>query len=659
MIFSPIFQTVRKLRNWWQGLWQPFQRPHQPAKKDSSGDPATPPPDSLKPPSSKSGNNRPSSSDATNNTLLESSDSDANLSSPASRTETTDSPNSDPPDEMANSGENGRSRTDPPTRLPRNIGPRRSGPRTPAATGTKRERNAVAPLKPELICRQSANAWSYEVLLLSEEVDSIAEVRHNGELLSQESDGEWHLSQFTGELNITRENGKKFALPLHKKDAPLIFKFRNNWVGNGRRIKNVTMGCSIVIAPVEWTRTGHVPSGPETCTDSRFRAHFFHRDRETNDPGGFQECSVTAEAGFKLTGDRVFDDSDQGELFVGTIPALKVIPDVASARAGEESPNGWTGENFDPAEESSLKQVLANHQGWFYLRVYDGHGTRLDSGDFRYYSDLQEIRVNGTPYTKDALIVPTASGHTPAQVEFAGTSNDLLRPELCGNHPYATVQPNGAIIVAPHPDGDRISCMLATGNSRVNVIVALPRVWWEMSGRWRDTPLEMTRETFLARARSGERFRLRFPKRLDNVQLGFDKELDRKYRPVKQEDKFEVEIPLRDFADYAQIRQPLNAKALLGARCGEVTLPLVQIAADPAPATAVADSSTHAPRTRLAPWVKRPHGGQRPGKGFSFGELRETGLDKAAATRLAIPVDRRRRSAHTVNINLLRKLANE
>ena len=501
------------------------------------------------------------------------------------------------------------------------------------------------------------------MLLLSEEANNIAEVRHNGELLNQKSDGTWPLSRFTGKLNIIYEDGTMLTVPLHKENAPLIFKLRNNWTGNGRRTKNVTMGHFIVIAPIEWTRIGHAPSEPEACVDSLFRAHFFFRERETNTPDGFRECSVTAEASFTLTGKQVFDDSDQGELFVGVIPQLKVTSDVASAHAGEESQDGWRSENFDPAAEESLKQVLADRQGWFNLRVYDDHGARLDSGDFRYHSELKEIRVDGNPYTKDTLIVPLAGGHTPAQVEFAGTSDNLLRPELCLKHSYAKVQPDGTIIAAPHPSGDRISCTLTTGGNNVDVVVALPRVWWkinkagrENTGKWRDTPLKMTRSIFLDRARAGERFRLRFPKRLRNIQLGFDKELNRTYALVKQDDKFEIEIPLRDFADYAQIRQPLNIEAQLSAECGGVPLPLVQISADSAPATAVTGSFSRTPRTHLAPWVKCPHGGRRPGKGFSFGELREAGLDKAPAANFSIPFDQRRRSMHTVNINLLKEL---
>ena len=51
--------------------------------------------------------------------------------------------------------------------------------------------------------------------------------------------------------------------------------------------------------------------------------------------------------------------------------------------------------------------------------------------------------------------------------------------------------------------------------------------------------------------------------------------------------------------------------------------------------------------------VRRVGGGWKPGKGFSYGELRVAGLTAASAARRSIPIDRRRRSTHQANIEMI------
>ena len=57
--------------------------------------------------------------------------------------------------------------------------------------------------------------------------------------------------------------------------------------------------------------------------------------------------------------------------------------------------------------------------------------------------------------------------------------------------------------------------------------------------------------------------------------------------------------------------------------------------------------------------VKRAGGGWRRGKGFSHGELHSARLTKADARRRSIPVDRRRRSVHNINTQMIGELIDD
>ena len=305
--------------------------------------------------------------------------------------------------------------------------------------------------------------------------------------------------------------------------------------------------------------------------------------------GGFEGYDLAlTRTGFELSGDSVFDDSEDGELFVGDPPELRPASGVVWARIGEEKEGGWKGGNFKPAEQS-LADVLNSRQGRFFVRVYDDSAKLLDSGEFRYLRDLREIRVNGEPYSANTLFVPSSAGYSSAKVQFVSTDGTAIHPNLDTAGTYATVQSGGILIVAPHPDGDHISCALQSGADRVDTVIKLPRIWWRMeqddgeADEWHDMPLAMTRQQFLEHADADASIRLRLPLRVSSVKVGFDEELDRTYRPEKNGDDTETEIRLSDFIDYDQINQRLNEDSSLSIRCGEAVLPLIRVSADPIP----------------------------------------------------------------------------
>ncbi len=573
--------------------------------------------------------------------------------------------------------------------------------------------------------------------------------QQNGKPLETVNQGEWRLSTFAGEISVSFGNGDSIDVPLFNQKSPMIFKLSDDWTGDGHRVRAMTKGHFILIAPEGWAREGHVPVAPEACSDTGFKAHFFFRDGSESEAetGGFPEHEIALTAsGFELHGQSIFDDSEDGDLFVGDPPKLRASPGVVWARVGEERKDGWRGENFKPAGKE-LGDVLGQRQGRFFIRVYDADGL-LDSGQFRYLRDLRQILVNEAPYTPQTLLVPPPTGHPPTEVWFVGADGAAIAPNLPSDAPRAA-EVEGNVELKPDPDADDFTCALETGGGRADIVLKLPRVWWrlgqdgdEAEGPWRDSEITMTRREFREAAERNAVVRLRVPKRVKSVRVGFGDEVDRAY-PSKRSQERErndtdrrayVQLPLSDFGDYTQIDQWLAGDvffnvgfSLAGTRPQPETLSLIRVQADPKPeivqfssgeqtvvvgnpvtlywltrnaehlrvalepgigrvapngelevtpagttifvlrltAPGTADVTrrvtvkVHPPHLelpKLTARVQRAVGGWRSGRGFSHAELGAVGLTASEARRRSIPVDKRRRSSHPINVEALRRL---
>lgn len=466
---------------------------------------------------------------------------------------------------------------------PRQIGRRRKKPTQDAPIG----RASFKP-RPELICRRPSGSVRWNVILSAD--FPITAVKQNDQSLNLEN-GECPLTSFAGRLSVVLKEDPPINVSLFEK-RPLIFKLNKNWTGDGRRVPRLTKGHFIVIVPVEWNRYGYVSLEPEVCSDLAFMAHYFFRDgsESIEEIGGFAEFEIDSSApGFELSGKRVFDDSEEGELFVGPPPQLTPADRVVWVRVGQEDSEDWKGCNFKPSE-TTLTDVLNGRQGRFFVRVYDYARDRdpetklVDSGDFRYLQPLRKILVNGEPYSEDTLLVPPPTGYQQTKVRFIGVDGVPLHPIL---PPEAVARLDGkhGLVAKPHPAADEILCSLEGNGGRVEITLRLPRIWWRMedddgeTGEWLSTPIQMTRHEFQENAYSYTILRLRLPKQITAVFVGFGEELDRKY-PKKDD---EVVLPLDNFVDYTQIDQRLTEDALFNVRLSQEALTLIRIQADPKP----------------------------------------------------------------------------
>lgn len=428
----------------------------------------------------------------------------------------------------------------------------------------------------------------WDVVLYADDESQISAVQHNGKPLSYRN-GAWPVTSFAGRLSIDIKGSPSTHVSLYE-NSPLIFKLNRDWRGDGRQISRLTKGHFIVIAPVEWVRFGHVPVEPDGCSDSEFMAHYFFRDgsESAEELGYFQGREIDSSAsGFNLRGKRVFDDSEKGDLFVESPPQLIIVDQVVWARVGEEEQGGWNGKNFKPSERS-LAEVMGARQGRFFLRLYDAHGAMLDGAQFRYLSGLREIRVNGEPYSENMLLAPAATGHASTTVQFIGADDVRLNATL---PPGAVSVEDGisGFIVDPHAEADEVSCSLEADGGRVDIALHLPRIWWRMEregvecdGDWRSTPFEMTRHGFRECADSNAMLRLRLPKRITSVAVGFGDEWGIRYASREND----LQLPLAHFADHFLIDDWLGEDALFNVRLnptssGHRLLPLIRITADP------------------------------------------------------------------------------
>ena len=211
-------------------------------------------------------------------------------------------------------------------------------------------------------------------------------------------------------------------------------------------MSGITQGYFVVFAPSCWSRIDEARVEPAISSDAGFLAHFFirRRDDQRSEVTGFQEYPLLpTQAALSLFGERAFDNSDHGELFVGSVPTLEPATGVVWARVGEESENGWKGENFKPAERS-LADVLNGRQGRLFVRVFDGESKLLDSDEFRYRRDLREIRINGKPYSANTILVPPPTGHSPTELQFVGADGATIQPVVATGGNHTTVQVGGA-----------------------------------------------------------------------------------------------------------------------------------------------------------------------------------------------------------------------
>ncbi|MDE0177516.1 MAG: hypothetical protein OXP36_02875 [Gammaproteobacteria bacterium] len=379
------------------------------------------------------------------------------------------------------------------------------------------------------------------------------------ELVAEE--GEYRLPRFSGSISLKGEGAESKNIPLFDGREPLIFRLPRSGEGSfGRHCRRIGNGEFLVIAPQTESRSGTEFREPEPCSDPEFLAHFVTPpgDNGSESLGAIGKWPLQTGRTASLTGDTVFDNSDDGDLFVEP-PRLKSTEGIEWARIGDERPEGWKAQNF--LASNGLSDWLDGRRGRFFLRTYRPGETREDdSTAFRYWPDLKEILVDGEEFRKERVLIPPPSGTKVTTVQLVGRRGGPLVPRIRSKHARLD---DGAVAVEPTPDGDEVRLLLREGMDEVNVVVDLPRIWWRLEGSavWTDRPIEMSRSEF---RRPGEALEILMPFRLPGLSIGLDGE----YRSfeARADRRFPrkscCRLDLGAFADYPILSENVGSAVL-------------------------------------------------------------------------------------------------
>jgi hypothetical protein len=465
---------------------------------------------------------------------------------------------------------------------PQKRGGRPRGHTTPSPAGTTS--NSRAPhRKPEIICWKRERQWVPGVeipddLLGREDL----EVLQDGFRLAPDDSNEgcWRLDHVGGSVlvrwledDVLREE----MTQIDEKDY-LLFRLSGQEPNAGFYVRSPSCGSYLVMVPIGWERNEAVSGPPfvlpEPVSLEGYQAHFFISRRNDQAKIAFRVSmgqDTVIQAGvsrFELVGAQLSDASEEmGPLF-GLQPPL--IRDLATPAwrgiqtivVGEEGPgkSRWRTDFAPVAEEreQELPSVVANRRGgWYFIRIYDDEGDRIESLDFRFSSALKGIRIESHD------VLPGHAGHNPVRVEFAQDATSVVTLVREGEaDPHIERESGRTVAIIPAKAAWDLTEweIEPLEGVRVSVEILVERIWWSLGEEgapmtqieMSDRPLPVSYDSFQATSTRAIHLYLPAPGWTQRVLVGFDESGSRAYRPKVNERI--VSVPLRDFGGADPIR---------------------------------------------------------------------------------------------------------
>ena len=434
------------------------------------------------------------------------------------------------------------------------------------------------PRKPEIVCWRRERQWIPGVEVPEELFERAGvEVFQDGLPLNRDDSNErcWQLGHARGTVEVRwAEDGVPGVVAIEVGDEEyLLFKLTGEEQNEGFRVRIASSGSYLVMVPIGWNRDEALSDtpivAPELVSIEGYQAHFFLLHKNDAARIAFQisdgeEITIPSGASrFDLIGARLTDASDvMGPLFSQEPPLLRDLEAPAWQRIrtiviGEEGQgrNRWRTE-FSPVAgkmDQELPSSVANRRGgWYFIRIYDEGGDRIESLDFRFSSALKEIRIEGH------AVLPGHSGHDPVRVTFERDSTSIVALTKEGDagpsiqHEYGRTE----AIIPAKPAWDLTEWKIEPAEgAQVEFAVLVERIWWSLGEEglpltqieMSDKPLPVARDAF--RATSTKAIHLYLPTAgwTQRVLVGFNQSRSRVYR-AKVNERI-VSIPLRDFGD--------------------------------------------------------------------------------------------------------------
>jgi hypothetical protein len=442
-----------------------------------------------------------------------------------------------------------------------------------------RER-VILSLKPEIICWKEGWSWIIGVEL-SEDLE-IQSVTQGGVLLECDiaNRNRYPLKQVDSGVEITWSGGRENISLLEPDRNYLIFKMRNNWKEPGRSVRYSTAGYYLIIAPQDWERdtkiSGAASVNPESTQVKGFKAHFFYQDKTGINAIGLitidgERVLVDSKTPrFKLVGNEICDASeDKGPLFGEQPPRIRALngtkgwSDVGIIVVGDEGggKNKWRDSfipNGNEQEQTDLNELINGRSGWYFLRIYDKNNYLIESMDFRFLKNLQDIQIENK---KSCL--PGPAGHQNILLKFLHHPDckiELLDKDKQHLLDIRWEDNQTTVNVQPNLESDKTNWILNDGGTEIEATILVERIWW-FSGQlealpsiWTDRPIPLSRKHFNAVTDNALWVRFPRPRFTKKIDVGFDRTKSRSYQ-VEVEKK-ETAIPLRDFCDCEEIQNP-------------------------------------------------------------------------------------------------------
>lgn len=308
----------------------------------------------------------------------------------------------------------------------------------------------------------------------------------------------------------------------------------------------------------------------------------------------------------------------------------------------------WTG---DAPLELPISEEPPWEAGEFQVDIYDVENNKPLSTLFLRY--VPEIRLEEVPL--HPLLPDDKLGHTNYQIRLYLPPNWKITSNI---PPYK--QSKSFIFLYPSEQDVLRFCVMEKDkpHTQVTVQVTIPRVRWRFYQSqspnkvpWRDKPLQFSRERII-------------PGEVTYLQLttGMDRQCTRMQALLETSGEIVQEREMKRLEEF----YTLELNALYDTICDEseaLHLKVLMEIANKDPWSAeqiVAYFPAMNPVATLDQQAYVITGGRRrkkrKGRGFSFSELEATGLGENSVRRAKIKVDKRRKTAHSWNIEKLRKL---